>query len=1075
MKLHFKEQDFQREAAEAVVDCFAGQPRQDTTFTLERTQELLRKTREAALGTAQEGIFENEVLTSVGYRCAPLRISEGQVLQNIKAVQRRGNLFESPAVSRPPGVHTGYNLTIEMETGTGKTYTYIRTMYELHKAYGWSKFIVIVPSIAIREGVKKSFSMTEEHFLERYGHRITPFIYNSSRPQDIENFAADSRISVMIINTQAFNTSGENARGENDRRIYKELDQFGTRRPIDIIAQTNPILIIDEPQSVDGPKTLKAMQEFQPLFTMRYSATHREEYNKIFRLDALDAYNGRLVKKIQVKGIARKGTAGTSGYLYLERIQLAAHKAPTAMLEFEKRFASGIKRVRKSVEQGANLYDLSGGMEAYRGQLVTEIDGARNIVVIGGEELTPGDILNDTDELTFRRIQIRETIQSHLEKEKELFAQGVKVLSLFFIDAVDKYRGAYDAEGKPEGDYARIFEEEYRRACRRTLELFHQDYDDYLDETDPTKVHKGYMPTDEANPEANAKAQDLPAGYAEYLRRDEAKRVHEGYFSIDRRTNRMIEPHVRKRAKSSDDPISDDPTAYELIMRDKERLLSLEEPVRFIFSHSALKEGWDNPNVFQICALKNVEASSEIRRRQEVGRGMRLCVNKEGNRLDADTVGADSVHRINRLTVIASESYEAFARGLQEEIAASLTARPQKANANYFVNKMLENERGEERRLSADDASKINKVLFKHDIIDEDDKLTDEGRTRIEQNDIPLPEHLKTFSKEICNLLKTIVTGDIPKPENDRNTLTAAPNRNFAKAEFQALWNIISEKTVYQVKFDTEKLIEDSAKNITKNLVLTKHRYEVSIGELQTGGTEEQLRQGEMMSAPKRRWETVEANSSTSSVRYDIVGEIEAQTGLQRKTIVAILQNIAEEKFNLVRQNPEEFIAGCSKYINEAKANLIVNHISYHKRNEQYDAATVFTNIPNVPQNTTLYHKHIYDYLATDSGIEKKFAADLEEHEEVVVYAKLPKKFVIPTPIANYTPDWAIVFDKDKMRHIYFVAETKGSTEKQNLRPIEEFKIECARKHFSEIGGGEVRFDMVENYDDLLNIVAGKE
>jgi type III restriction enzyme len=1064
MKLHFKEQDFQREAAEAVVDCFAGQPRQDTTFTLERTQELLRKTREAALGTAQEGIFENEVLTSVGYRCAPLRIGERHVLENIQSVQRRGNLFESPAVARPQGVHTGYNLTIEMETGTGKTYTYIRTMYELHKAYGWSKFIVIVPSIAIREGVKKSFSMTEEHFLERYGHRITPFIYNSSRPQDIENFAADSRISVMIINTQAFN-----ARSNDARRIYQELDQFGTRKPIEIIAQTNPIVIIDEPQSVDGTATLTAMQDFKPLFTLRYSATHREEYNKIFRLDALDAYNGRLVKKIQVKGIARKGTAGTSGYLYLERIQLAAHKAPTAMLEFEKRFASGIKRVRKSVEQGANLYDLSGGMEAYRGQLVTEIDGARNIVVIGGEELTPGDILNDTDELTFRRIQIRETIQSHLEKEKELFAQGVKVLSLFFIDAVDKYR-SYNADGKQEqGDYARIFEEEYRRASRRTLELFHQDYDDYLDETDPTKVHKGYMPTDEANPEANAKAQDLPAGYAEYLQRDEAKRVHEGYFSIDKK-GKSVDPSVKR---GSD--ISDDPTAYELIMRDKERLLSLEEPVRFIFSHSALKEGWDNPNVFQICALKNVEASSEIRRRQEVGRGMRLCVNKEGNRLDADTVGADSVHRINRLTVIASETYEAFARGLQAEIAASLTARPQKADDQYFVGKLIRNEQGEERRLSEDDAKKINKLLFKQDIIDDNDKLTDEGRTRIEQNDIPLPEHLKTFSKEIGNLLKTIVTGEIPKPENDRDTVKAAPNRNFAKAEFQALWNIISEKTVYQVKFDTQILIKDSAKNITENLVLTKHRYEVSTGELQTGGTEEQLRQGEMMSAPKRRWETVEADSSTSSVRYDIVGEIEVQTGLKRTTIVAILKLISPTTFALVRQNPEEFIAGCSKYINEAKANLIVNHISYHKRNEQYDAATVFTNIPNVPQNTTLYHKHIYDYLATDSGIEKKFAAELEQQEDVVVYAKLPKNFVVPTPIANYTPDWAIVFDKDKVRHIYFVAETKGSTEEQDLRGIELAKIECARKHFSEIGGDEVRFGVVKDYDGLLNIVAGKE
>lgn len=1040
MKLQFKEQDFQLQAVNAVVDCFEGQPLKTNRFTLERSKDLIRKAKEAAIG-AQTLALETEVMEDIGYRNSPLQILDTQVLKNIQAVQRRNDLHESKQLEHPRGVKLGYNLTIEMETGTGKTYTYIRTMYELHKHYGWSKFIVIVPSIAIREGVYKSFEVTQDHFQELYGHRISPFIYNSGRPQDIENFASDSRISVMIINTQAFNASGADA-----RRIYMELDQFGTRRPIDIISQTNPILIIDEPQSVDGERTLKSMQDFKPLFTLRYSATHKVEYNKVYRLDALDAYNKRLVKRIQVKGINLKGSTGTTGYLYLEQISLSTTKPPYAVVEFEKRSGEGVKKVRQKLGEGANFYDLSGNLPVYKNHTISEINGYQNKIVVNGQDIYPGDILNDKDEYAFRRVQIRETILSHLQKEKQYFDKGIKVLSLFFIDSVDKYR-VYNSKGEAEaGEYARIFEEEYRIIQNEFLDLFHQEYNDYLKDTDPTHVHKGYM----------------PGSYLEYLKRDEPHKVHEGYFSIDKK-GKTVDPTVKRGSEESDDI-----SAYDLIMKDKERLMSFEEPVRFIFSHSALKEGWDNPNVFQICALKNVDSGSQMRRRQEVGRGMRLCVDKRGIRQDFELIG-DQVHEINKLTVIASESYEAFAKGLQSEIAETLKDRPQKAEVRYFVGKVVLNEKDEPHRLTEDDAKKLNKLLYKNGLIDDNDKITVEGRELIEQNKMPLPEHLEPFRDSVAKLLKSIYTGESFKPEDERQTIVLNINANFKKKEFQELWKKINLKTIYEVKFNTNKLIEDSKIRINAQLHISDRVYEVKTGELEDG-TQQQMKDGSLVKETGRELQKLKNDLYTNAF-YDIVGEIEEETNLTRRTIVAILKSIKEEKFLLLRKNPEEFIAKCSKIINEVKASLIINNIVYHKTEATHDSNTVFTNDKTVLRNEGLLKKHIYDYLTSDSKIEANFAKDLENAVEVVVYAKLPKSFYIPTPIANYSPDWAIVFDKEKIRHIYFVAETKGSESDLELREIEKLKIHCAEKHFESISGGVVKFSTVSSYSKLLDIV----
>lgn len=1038
MKLQFKEQDFQVQAVKAVVDCFAGQPLKTNRFTLERSKELIEKAKQAAIGLKS---IEFEIEEEIGYRNSSIQILETQVLKNIREVQERNDLHQSEQIERPKGVRLGYNLTIEMETGTGKTYTYIRTMYELHKHYGWSKYIVIVPSIAIREGVYKSFQVTQDHFQELYGHKINPFIYNSGRPQDIENFASDSRISVMIINTQAFNASGADA-----RRIYQELDQFGTRKPIDVIAQTEPILIIDEPQSVDGEKTLKSMQDFNPLFTLRYSATHKVEYNKVYRLDALDAYNKRLVKKIQVKGINLKGSTGTTGYLYLEHISLSTTKPPFAMVEFEQRVGDGVKKVRKKLAEGANLYELSGNMPAYKNQTITEINGYLNKIVIGGQDIFPGDILNDKDENAFRRVQIRECIMSHLQKEKQLFGKGIKVLSLFFIDSVEKYR-VYDDSGEPQlGEYAKLFEEEYNKVRSEFLDLFQQEYNDYLKDTDPGKVHKGYM----------------PSGYGEYLERDHPNKVHDGYFSVDKK-GKLANPTTKRGSEESDDY-----TAYDLIMKEKEKLLDFNIPVRFIFSHSALKEGWDNPNVFQICALKHAEGASQTRRRQEVGRGMRLCVDKNGFRQDFELVG-EQVHEINKLTVIASESYEAFARGLQTEIAATLKDRPQKAEVTYFIGKVVTNEKEEEHRLTEEDARKLNKLLYKHDVIDENDKVTPEGRELIEQNKMPLPDSLELYRESIGNLLKSVYTGEAFKPENERETIILNTNHNFKKKEFQALWEKINLRTIYEVQFDTDKLIADSKTRINAQLNIGDRVYEVKTGELEDG-TKEQMQQGSLVKESERQFLKLKNDLYANTV-YDIVGEIEAHTNLTRRTIVSILKSINPEKFVLIRKNPEEFIAKCSKLINEVKASLIINNIVYHKLEETHDAKTVFTNDKYALRNSELLKKHIYDYLTSDSKIESEFAKALENSTEVVVYAKLPKSFYISTPVANYSPDWAIVFDKDKVRHIYFVMETKGSDSDMDLREIERLKIHCATEHFKEISGNEVRFEKVSSYEKLMDIV----
>jgi type III restriction enzyme len=1025
VKLKFKHQQFQMDAVNSVVACFEGQPKESSHFTLDRG--IRHKPEQLDVETYQKAL--DSELSEVGFRNKSIQLTDIEILRNIQSVQRRNGLKISDKIERRLGEQRIINLTIEMETGTGKTYTYIRTMYELYKTYGWSKFIVVVPSIAIREGVLKTLQITEEHFMSEYGMKPRYFVYNSKQLHQIEQFASDPGISVMVINTQAFN-----ARGKDARRIRMELDDFSSRKPIDVLASTNPILIIDEPQSVEGRQTIEALKEFNPLFILRYSATHREEFNKIYRLDAVDAYNKKLVKKISVKGISAKGTGGSDSYLYLEGISISPKHPPMARLEMDVRTKTGVSRKTFVVCQNDDLYHLSGNLEQYRGYKVSEINGKNNsISFINGVTLFAGDVQGDVGELHFRRIQIRETIKSHFEKERKLYHQGIKVLSLFFIDEVAKYR-QYDEHGNHiNGVYADIFEEEYTALLNEELSLF---------DDDP---------------------------YIQYLKSIDPKVTHKGYFSIDKRTNRMVNPKVSARETDSDDE-----SAYDLIMRDKERLLSFSEPTRFIFSHSALKEGWDNPNVFQICTLKH--SDSTVKKRQEVGRGLRLCVNQNGERMDDSVPGID-VHDINVLTVIASESYEQFARQLQTEIAETLSDRPRKVDFEFFLNKVLKNDRGEQLKLDDRLAGKLIHAFIKKDYVDDNYGLTNAFFEDAENGRLKLPDELSGYQAALIELLQSVyVEGKTNLAEDERkiNTRDYSVNENFYKKEFQELWNRINRKSVYTVKFDSDELIRKCIEALDARLHVPEIRFTVRHGDLKRIESQEQLQTGTAFEVHETRSETVEVQP-TFRVKYDLVGKLMDETNLTRKTIVAILTGIKERTFLQFRRNPEEFMIQAARLINEQKASMVIESITYDILNDRYDQS-IFTHntlTGTLGENLIEVKKHIYNFVAVDSKTEKDFARELDASDEVLIYAKLPKGFSIPTPVGNYTPDWAIVFREGAVKYIYFIAETKGSLDSLELREVEKAKIECARRHFAKLNTDRLKYDVVNSYEKLLDIVKG--
>lgn len=1010
MKLKFKVQAYQTAAVEAVVDCFAGQPRSDGIAY------RIDPGRSKQIRSDEEG-FKNE----------DLQIPKSEVLKNIQEVQRRQNLPMSDKLVSSAGCD--YNLDIEMETGTGKTYCYVKTMFEMNKRYGWSKFIIMVPSIAIREGVQKSLQITADHFAETYQKKARFFTYNSKRLHELESFSSDAGINIMVINTQAFA-----ARGKDQRRIYMELDDFQSRRPIDVISRNRPILILDEPQKMEGKATTKALEEFHPLMILRYSATHKTQHNKVHRLDALDAFNQKLVKKIAVRGIQTRGLAGTAPYMYLEGIEVSK-KAPVARVEMEVKLATGdIKRQLKRLDFNTNLYEASNGLQAYNGFTISQIDANKDTVeFLNGFELKAGEATQDISEEHMRRIQIRETIRAHFEKEQSLYAQGVKVLSLFFIDTVSKYRD-YDQEDT-KGEYARIFEEEYEQLK-----------DEYL-QTLPLEHHD----------------------YRAFLERDAVDRVHEGYFSVDKK-NRLVDPSVKKTG--DDKGLSDDEGAYELILRNKERLLSQEEPVRFIFSHSALREGWDNPNVFTMCMLKH--SDNTISRRQEVGRGLRLSVDKSGERMDHPSV----VHDINVLTVVASESYKDFVSNLQKEISDALAARPRKANEAYFKEKVLRTDDGEVT-VTPEMAAQIEFYLIQNGYVDHQRQVVEAYHTaKTEEALAPLPDELTQYAPQVFELVDSVFSADALARivDDGRKPKTNLLNDNFEKQAFKELWARINQKAVYRVDFDSDELVDKCVGTLNKELNVTPLQYTVQVGSQGDSLTAEQLSDGQSFKVKDTRTEY--GQSAFSSVKYDLLHEVSDYTQLTRQTVARILAGMEKSVFDQFKKNPEQFIAEAARLIKEQKATVIIERLTYDAVDERYDTG-IFTAAQtgnDFSKATEKLNKHVFDHAIVDSNVEREFVAELDTSSEVVVYAKLPHGFLIPTPVGDYNPDWAISFQEGSVRHIYFVAETKGSMSSMKLRPDELTKIECARKFFAEISRADlpnnVRYDVVDSYAKLMDLVA---
>ena len=1013
MKLQFKHQKFQVDAAKAVIDVFSGQPYLTPTYMIDRGN------------TAQSSFTDEQDFTGWGNQKIVPELSDNIILEHLQKIQRANQLKPSEKLEGR------FNLTVEMETGVGKTYTYIKTMYELNKAYGWSKFIVVVPSIAIREGVYKSFEITQEHFAEEYGKKIRFFIYNSARLTEIDRFASDSSINVMIINSQAFNAKGKDA-----RRIYMRLDEFRSRRPIDIIAKTNPIVIIDEPQSVEGKQTKERLKEFNPLMTLRYSATHKSDsiYNMVYRLDAMEAYNKRLVKKIAVKGITESGSTATEGFVYLESINLSKD-APTATIQFDIKGTNGIRRTSRTVGRGYNLYDNSGNLDEYKnGFVVKDIDGRDDsLEFLNGIKLHSGEVIGNINEEQLRRIQIRETILTHIERERRLFYKGIKVLSLFFIDEVAKYR-QYDESGQASnGIYADMFEEEYTDIVGSLQQEFgEEDYAKYLDMISPSDTHAGY-------------------------------------FSVDKK-GKMIDSKLSRKETTSDDT-----HAYDLIMKNKELLLDRDpkrSPVRFIFSHSALREGWDNPNVFQICTLKS--SSSEVRKRQEVGRGLRLCVNRDGERQDSNVLGND-VHNINVLTVIASESYENFAKGLQEEIAEAVADRPRAVNAELFIGKVLHDENGCEQTVDNAAATSICFDMITNGYIDRHGVLTDKYYEDKKNNSIVLSEENSLFMSDIIGIIDCIYDSrsmQIEDARKDNVTLHVDDNK-LAMAEFKSLWNKINSKTAYTVNFETEELIEKAVNALDSHLRVPKIYFKIETREMAEIKSKDSLNEGTAFSKSETDSYRTSA-SDVTSVKYDLIGKLVDATGLTRKTVAAVLKGIQKPVFDQFKDNPEEFIIKAAAIINDEKASAVIEHITYNILEERYDN-DIFTDSEikgKLGVNAMKTQKHLYDHVFYDSENERQFVSDLDTDKNVAVYVKLPNGFYISTPVGHYNPDWAIAFYEGTVKHIYFVAETKGSMSSMQLREIEKAKIHCAKVHFDKISNENVVYEVVDSYQSLFDIVS---
>lgn len=999
MKLHFEpDLDYQHTAIEAVCDLFRGQEINRTEFTV---------TRQAAGGVQQElGLVENAL--GIGNR---LTLLDDEIISNLNEIQLRNGL--PPSTSLASG-----DFTVEMETGTGKTYVYLRTIFELNKRFGFTKFVIVVPSVAIKEGVYKTLQITEDHFKGLYsGQPFDYFLYDSSKLGQVRNFATSPNIQVMVVTVGAINKKDVN-------NLYKDNEKTGGEAPIDLIRATRPVVIVDEPQSVDGGlqgRGKEALSTMNPLCTLRYSATHVDRHHMVYRLDAVDAYERKLVKQIEVASLEIEG-GHNKAYL---RFLSASNKGGTvtAKVEIDIMQKNGkVRRKKVSVRDGDDLEETT-RRAIYKDYRIGEIrvsgrDSLLEVKTATSETfLAVEQTIGDVDADAVRRLMIRRTITEHLEKERRLAPLGIKVLSLFFIDAVEHYR-SYDEDGNPvKGKYATIFEEEYRRAAKL--------------------------------PEYASLFKDVDLN-------SDSEAVHGGYFSIDKKVFTPFEERQLKKSATKDAVETDQ---YNLIMKDKERLLSFDTKLKFIFSHSALKEGWDNPNVFQICALRDI--SSERERRQTIGRGLRLCVNQQGERLRG--------FEINTLTVIATENYEAFAENLQKEIEADTGIRFGIVEKHQFAAIPVQHEDGSFAMLGFKESTAIYEYLKNSDFIDTKGKIQDKLRIALNEGTLTLPDEHAAHLPQIKEILHKI-SGKLDIKNADERRAVPVRKKILYSAEFQALWDRIKYQTTYRVHFDNIKLIEDCSKAISKAPPIPKTKAIIRKADLAIG-------QGGVIATETSTSGPVTIEEG-DIILPDVLTELQDRTQLTRRSLVTILTN--SDRLEDFKRNPQAFIELAAETINRTKRLALVDGIKYQRigddhfyAQELFEREELIGYLKNMLQDA---QKSVFEHVIYDSGgIERTFAEQLEKNEAVKVYAKLPSWFKVPTPLGTYNPDWAVLVQMDGKERLYFVVETKGSLFTDDLRDNEAAKIACGEAHFKALAvdPNPARYIKATNINDVFNHVEG--
>ncbi|THF84449.1 type III restriction-modification system endonuclease [Cohnella fermenti] len=991
MKLQFESNlDYQLTAIDSVCDLFRGQEICRTEFTVTN----------AVLDDQLSFAFEENDL-GIGNR---LSLLNDEIIKNLNDIQLKNGL-------PPSATLTSGDFSVEMETGTGKTYVYLRTIFELNKRYGFTKFVIVVPSVAIKEGVYKSLQLTDDHFRGLYTN--TPFeyfIYDSAKLGQVRNFATSPHIQIMIVTVGAINKKEVN-------NLYKDSEKTGGEKPIDLIKATRPIIIVDEPQSVDGGlegRGKEALGAMNPLCTLRYSATHVDKHHMVYRLDAVDAYEKRLVKQIEVAS-ATIEEANNKPYVRLISVD-NKRGIINAKVELDVDTTNGVQRREVTVQDGDDLEQTT-RRAIYQGCRIGEIRvGKGNELVelrVPGDEryLKLGEVWGSVDTLAVQRHMIRRTIKEHLDKEMRLRPQGIKVLSLFFIDAVDKYR-QYDENGNPmKGEYARIFEEEYRRLAN------HPDYHTLFQEVE--------------------------------LSRDAAL-VHDGYFSIDKKGGWSDTAENNQANRDNAE------RAYNLIMKEKEKLLSFETPLKFIFSHSALREGWDNPNVFQICTLREIQTERE--RRQTIGRGLRLAVNQNGVRVR----GFDT----NTLTVIATESYKDFAENLQKEIEADTGIRFGVVGEHQFSAISVIQPDGEKTPLGFERSKILWEHLKVHDYINGQGKIQDKLKKALKEGTLFLSSEFETLGSQVTEILRKLA-GRLEIKNADERKQVRARQAVLQSVEFKALWDRIKYKTTYRVNFDNEKLIQECIRAVQGMPSISKTRLQWRKADIVIGkaGVE----------AAERTGAATAVLEEFDIVLPDLLTDLQDRTQLTRRSIQRILSE--SQRLDDFKRNPQQFIGLVAETINRNKRLALVDGIKYQRLGEEYYYAQELIEqeeltgyLKNMLNDTM---KSVYEHVVYDSETELHFADQLEKNSSVKLYAKLPGWFVVPTPLGGYNPDWAVLIEKDGDELLYFVVETKSSLFTDDLRDREGAKIACGKEHFKSLSVGEApaKYVVARGIDDVINLI----